>query len=84
MKANTTKSQTIFAVCVSNKGYEVSLRLNKLYAVIPDPEAEATGDVRVIDEDGEDYMFEAHCFELIEVAPPLARKLHANQHAPTA
>ena len=55
MKANHTKSQTIFAVCVSNKGYEVSLRLNKLYAVIPDPEAEATGDVRVIDEDGEDY-----------------------------
>ena len=83
MKPGNIKSKTVFAVCVSNKGYEASLRLNKLYAVIRDPQAEATGDVRVIDEDGEDYMFEAHCFELIEVPSPLARKLHANQQART-
>ena len=61
---------THFAVCVRNTGNEISLELRKLYQVIPDPDAEMTGMIRVIDESGEDYMFPADFFVLAPL--PLA------------
>jgi len=54
-------------VCVRNKGYEASLERNKIYAVLPDEDAEQDGDLRVIDESGEDYLFSADRFVAIEV-----------------
>ena len=56
-----------FAVCVRNDGYEASLERNKIYTVLPDHEAEHDGDLRVIDESGEDYLFSADRFVAIEV-----------------
>jgi hypothetical protein len=56
-----------FAVCVRNEGYEASLERNKIYAVLPDNEAERDGDLRVVDESGEDYLFSADRFVAIEV-----------------
>ena len=56
-----------FAVCVRNVGYEASLERNKLYVVLPDPTAERHGQVRVIDESGEDYLFAADRFVAIDV-----------------
>ena len=56
-----------FAVCVRNDGYEASLERNKIYAVLPDEDAERDGDLRVIDESGEDYLFSADRFVAIEV-----------------
>jgi hypothetical protein len=56
-----------FVVCVRNDGYEASLERNKIYPVLPDPEAERDGDLRVIDESGEDYLFSADRFVAIEV-----------------
>ena len=56
-----------FAVCVRNDGYEASLERNKIYAVLPDDEAERDGDLRVVDESGEDYLFAADRFVAIEV-----------------
>jgi hypothetical protein len=56
-----------FAVCVRNEGYEASLERNKIYAILPDDEAERDGDVRVVDESGEDYLFTADRFVAIEV-----------------
>jgi hypothetical protein len=46
-----------FVACLRNEGYEASLERNKIYAVLPDKEAERKGDVRVVDESGEDYLF---------------------------
>lgn len=56
-----------FAVCVRNEGYEASLERNKIYAVLPDDEAERDGDLRVVDESGEDYLFSADRFVAIDV-----------------
>jgi hypothetical protein len=56
-----------FAVCVRNEGYEASLERNKIYAVLPDEDAERDGDLRVVDESGEDYLFSADRFVAIEV-----------------
>jgi hypothetical protein len=54
-------------VCVRNDGYEASLERNKIYTILPDEDAERDGDLRVIDESGEDYLFAADRFVAIEV-----------------
>jgi hypothetical protein len=56
-----------FAVCVQNEGYEASLERNKLYLVLSDPDAEREGDLRVVDESGEDYLYPADWFVALEV-----------------
>jgi hypothetical protein len=48
-----------YAVCITNKGNEASLERNQLYVLLADRQAEADGLVRVIDEDGEDYLYPA-------------------------
>jgi hypothetical protein len=77
-------------VCVRNDGYEASLERNKIYTVLPDEEAERDGDVRVIDESGEDYLFSADRFVAIEVPAavrasllrrPRAERPAATRHA---
>lgn len=65
--AEKKKRERRFAVCVRNKGYEASLERNKLYVVLPDTEADKEGDVRVVDESGEDYLYPADWFVLVEV-----------------
>ena len=49
-------------VCVNNVAYPASLELHKIYRVVPDEEAAADGDIRVVDESGEDYLYPASCF----------------------
>ena len=56
-----------YAVCIKNDGNEASLERNKLYVVLPDRRAEADDLVRVIDEDGEDYLYPAEWFVAVEV-----------------
>jgi hypothetical protein len=68
--ARSRKSVTTgrrFAVCVQNDGYEASLERNNIYVVPPDKDAESDGDLRVVDESGEDYLFSAERFVAIEV-----------------
>ncbi len=64
-----------FAVCVRNDGYESSLERNKIYAVLPDRHAERDGDLRIVDESGEDYLFSADRFVAIEVPAALKAAL---------
>jgi hypothetical protein len=66
-RRKSTASQRRFAVCVRNDGYEASLERNKIYTVVPDNEAERDGDLRVVDESGEDYLFAADRFVAIDV-----------------
>lgn len=49
-------------ICVRNDGYEVSLEPRKIYVAIPDAQAEALAQRRVIDESGEDYVYPANYF----------------------
>ena len=67
---------TKFAVCINNKGFEASLEVGKLYEVIPDEQAENDDMIRVIDEDGEDYLFEAKIFYPLVLPTDLAVALH--------
>ncbi len=56
-----------FAICIDNRGYEVSLEIRKLYEVLADVDAEKHGQIRVIDESGEDYLFPATAFTCISL-----------------
>ena len=56
-----------YVVCIANKGNEASLERNRLYVALPDPRAEADNLLRVIDEDGEDYLYPAEWFVAVEV-----------------
>ena len=51
-----------FVICINNRGYEASLEQRKLYEVLPDQEAAKHGQLRVIDESGEDYLFPKNMF----------------------
>jgi hypothetical protein len=51
-----------FAVCIKNKGYAASLELRKLYQVVADASAAKLGQIRVIDESGEDYLYPQEFF----------------------
>lgn len=71
-KKNPTLS---YAVCINNDGYKASLEVGKLYQLIADEAAEGDGMIRVIDESGEDYLFEAERFYPVELPPALAKEL---------
>ena len=57
-----------YVVCVDNADYPASLELHKIYRTLPDKDARADGDLRVVDESGEDYLFPAAMFVAID--PP--------------
>ncbi len=67
-----------FAVCVNNAEYPASLELHKIYRVLPDKEAESDGDLRVIDESGEDYLYPAEYFVLMELPQVVEKSLLHN------
>lgn len=56
-----------FAVCIKNGEYPASLEIHKIYRVLPDEEAARDGDVRIVDESGEDYLYPAEWFIAIDV-----------------
>jgi len=64
-----------FAVCINNRGYPTSLELHKIYRVLPDESAAEDGDIRVIDESGEDYLYSAHRFVEVELPKPVRQSL---------
>ncbi len=73
---------TQFVVCIDNHDYPASLELHKIYRIIPDEAAAANGDMRVVDESGEDYLFSADRF--VDIEPPQTVKrslLHAAKAA---
>lgn len=69
------EQKSLFAVCVNNSEYPASLELHKIYRLLPDEEVAKDGDVRVIDESGEDYLYPAEWFVLIELPEAVEQSL---------
>ncbi len=61
-----------FVVCIKNEDYPASLEINKIYQVVTDSEIEADGEMRIIDESGEDYIYPAEWFVAVNL--PVAVK----------
>ncbi len=64
-----------FVVCLNNDVYAASLEVGKLYRIVPDADAAKLGGMRVIDEDGEDYFYDAEMFCPLQVPPIVAQTL---------
>jgi hypothetical protein len=60
-----TKHQ--FAICVQNEEYPASLELWKVYRMIADRRAAKDQLVRIIDESGEDYLYDQSRFVPIKL-----------------
>jgi hypothetical protein len=70
------KTEPEFAVCLKNEGYAASLERHKIYRVLPDAEAEKDGDLRIVDESGEDYLYPKDWFVKINVPDAVEASLH--------
>ena len=70
-----SKTAIRFAVCVDNSEYPASLELHKIYRVLPDEDATADGDLRVVDESGEDYLYPAEYFVMVELPQEVKESL---------
>lgn len=54
-----------FVGCINNTEYPSSLERHKIYRTLPDEDAAAEGDLRIIEESGEDYLYPAKWFSPI-------------------
>jgi hypothetical protein len=72
------EEKTKFAVCLKNAEYPASLELHKIYRVLTDEDAEAGGNLRIMDESGEDYLHPADYFILLELPQAVEESLLQN------
>ncbi|OGO40242.1 MAG: hypothetical protein A2Z04_09835 [Chloroflexi bacterium RBG_16_57_9] len=55
--------------CVKNGGYEASLDIGKIYKTLPPTRLEnSAGLIRVIDNEGEDYLYDSDYFEPVDLS----------------
>jgi hypothetical protein len=57
-----------FVVCINSTDYPASLELHKIYRVVPDEDVETDGELRIVDESGEDYIYPAAWFVAVELS----------------
>jgi hypothetical protein len=60
-------------LCIDARGYEGSLYRGKVYRVIKPERNDSPTDMRVVDEEGEDYLYSADQFVPLEL-PLKARR----------
>jgi len=68
-----------FALCLDNAGNEVSLIVGKVYRILPDARAAKDDLVRIIDESGDDYLFDKTQFAFVDFPQAVRKKLLALQ-----
>lgn len=74
IKQPSSEMPSRYVKCLANNGDDLSLTPGQFYQVIPD-EAEAHGILRVVDNTGEDYLFDADLFEPVEDLSSLLAEL---------
>jgi hypothetical protein len=62
------KTAKRLVIRLENSGYEASLERRTIYIALPDSRAEKVGQIRIIDESGEDYLYDKNAF--LEVSLP--------------
>ena len=72
-----SKTSKQFVICVNSEGYSTSLEKRKIYVALRDSTAEKHGQLRVIDEAGEDYLYPKTFFRVIALAQSIKRAVLA-------
>jgi hypothetical protein len=63
-----------FAVCIQSDDPDL-LTPRKIYQVLPDPSAAKSRHVRVVDNEGEDYLYPAEYFMFLDLPQEIERAL---------
>ncbi len=71
-----------YAVCIDNSGHEESLLQGKVYRIVARQPGDRQSDVRVVDEEGEDYLYAAKRFVYVELSVKAQRAV--SQAVPVA
>ena len=71
-----------FALCLENADYEASLILGKVYRILPDTRAAKDDLVRIVDESGEDYLYDKSSFVFVDFPISVMKKLLGLQNVP--
>ena len=66
--------QTKFVVCIASDDPDL-LTTRRIYQVLPDDDAAKSNYVRVIDNEGEDYLYPAEYFLFIELSRKVEQAL---------
>lgn len=67
--ARTRQRYPYYVMCVDNNGYEGSLLLGKVYRVLkPESKVSPSSWLRVVDEEGEDYLYPPKRFVRVELS----------------
>jgi hypothetical protein len=74
----TTEPNSQFAICIIAEEMG-DLEVWKIYQTLPDSKAAKLGCLRVIDESGEDYLYPANRFVIVELPEDVREKLLAVQ-----
>src|SRR5205807_2327490 len=69
-------SRTSYVICIKNTDFPESLQLRKVYRRLPQTAADR-GWWRIIDEEGEDYLYPSHYFIPVTLSPAIARAVSA-------
>lgn len=76
MKSSDAKrSEARFVLCVQNKDYPASLERRKIYQLLADAQASKHGQLRIIDESGEDYLYPEEYFVPIKLPQAAERAI---------
>jgi len=85
--AKRRNKSTQFAICITTDDPDL-LTPRRIYQVLPDEKAAKSNYIRVIDNEGEDYLYPADYFVFVDFPAPVERALlHASdsrvrRHAP--
>jgi hypothetical protein len=71
------KTSKQLVICVKNEGYPASLEKRKIYVALRDPVAEKHGQLRIIDESGEDYIYPKTYFLTVALPQSIKRAVLA-------
>jgi hypothetical protein len=66
-----------FVVCIQNEGYPASLEKRKIYVTLRDATAEKHGQLRLIDESGDDYLYPKEFFRSIALPDSIKKAVLA-------
>ena len=75
------RSAKQFALCLGNAGNEASLILGKVYRILPDARAAKDDLIRIVDESGDDYLFDKGQFAVVDFPQAVRKKILALQKA---
>jgi hypothetical protein len=71
------KTSKQLVICVNNEGYPASLEKRKFYVALRDPVAEKHGQLRIIDESGQDYLYPKTYFLAVALPQSIKRAVLA-------